>query len=216
MKWLDEDRSIQEGSVYHEESFSKEAVDEIRKKIWWRFRNVVVDQVSRFPIGPESAKAVGYPEDLVDSFPPTVTEAFAGVGNPFSLGAIRPGETVLDVGCGSGLDVLIASSLVGPSGRVVGFDMVPEMASKARANLETLGAKQAIVMIGLAEELPLADGIFDAVVSNGVINLLPVKSRLLSEIHRVLKPGGRLMVADMALEKPLPPEALCDPDLWSQ
>lgn len=199
-----------------EECFSQDALQEIRKKIWWRFRNVAVDQVSTFPIGPESAKAVGYPEEWVDSFPPEVTEAFAGVGNPFSLGPMHPGERVLDVGCGSGLDALIAARLVGPTGAVVGFDMVPEMARKARSNADALGAKQVLVMVSLAEDLPLADGSFDIVISNGVINLLPIKTRLLGEIHRVLKPGGRLMVADMTLDKPLPPEALDDPDLWSQ
>ncbi len=198
------------------ESFPQEAIEKIRKKIWYRFSSIALAQVSRFPIGPESAKAVGYPEELVDSFPPSVTEAFAGVGNPFSLGPIRPGETVLDVGCGSGLDALIAAQLVGPTGNVIGFDMVPEMVQKARANVEAQGAKQVLVFRGLAEELPLADGLCDVVISNGVINLLPLKTWLLSEIHRVLKPGGRLMVADMILLKSLPPEALQDPDLWSQ
>ena len=198
------------------ESFPQEAIEKIRKKVWYRFSGIAVGQVSRFPIGPDSAKAVGYPEEMVDSFPPEVTEAFAGVGNPFSLGSIQPGETVLDVGCGSGLDALIAAQLVGPTGCVIGFDMVPEMIQKARTNVEAQGAKQVLVFRGLAEDLPLADGLCDVVISNGVINLLPHKTRLLSEIHRVLKPGGRLMVADMILLKPLPPEALQDPDLWSQ
>ncbi|MFQ5893058.1 MAG: methyltransferase domain-containing protein [Nitrospinota bacterium] len=202
--------------MVHGESFSQEAIEKIRKKIWYRFSSVAVAQVSPFPIGPESAKAVGYPEELVDSFPPAVTEAFAGVGNPFSLGPIHPGETVLDVGCGSGLDILIAARLVGPTGHVIGFDMVPEMVEKARANVEAQGAKQVLVYRGLAEDLPLADGYCDVVISNGVINLLPTKPRLLSELYRVLKPGGRLWVADMTLLKPLPPEALHDPDLWSQ
>ncbi|MCH7768546.1 MAG: methyltransferase domain-containing protein [Nitrospinae bacterium] len=198
------------------ESFPQEVIEEIRNKIWYRFSGVAVAQVSPFPIGPESAKAVGYPEELVDSFPTEVTEAFAGVGNPFSLGPIKPGETVLDVGCGSGLDALIAARLVGPTGSVVGFDMVPEMVEKARQNVEAQGAKQVLVFRGLAENLPLADELCDVVISNGVINLLPEKRPLLLEIHRVLKPGGRFMVADMLLLKPLPPEALQDPDLWSQ
>jgi SAM-dependent methyltransferase len=202
--------------VEQKECYPQEALREIRKKISERFREVAIEQNSRFPIGPESAKTVGYPEYLVDTFPASVTEAFAGVGNPFSLGPIDQGEAVLDVGCGSGLDALIAAGLVGPSGRVVGLDMVFEMVQKAQENVELLGAKQVLVMMALAEDLPFEDGSFDAVISNGVINLLPGKARLLSEIHRVLKPQGRLMVADMTLEKPLPPEALNDPDLWSQ
>lgn len=196
--------------------FPEEAVQEIRQKTWSRFREVAVDQVSRFPIGPESAKAVGYPEDLVDSFPLSVTEAFAGVGNPFSLGLIKPGERVLDVGCGSGFDALVAADRVGPTGWVVGLDMVPEMVQKARSNVDFLGAKQVVIAQAMAETLPLGDGSFDVVISNGVINLLPAKTVLLKELHRVLKPQGRLMVADMALERPLEPEALQDPDLWSQ
>lgn len=196
--------------------FPEEAVQEIRQKVWERFQQVAVEQISRFPIGPESAKVVGYPEELVDSFPPSVTEAFAGVGNPFSLGRIKPGERVLDVGCGSGFDALVAAGLVGPTGWVVGLDMVPEMVRKARTNMDSLGAKQVLVLHGMAEALPLPDGSIDVVISNGVINLLPAKSVLLKELHRVLKPLGRLMVADMALERPLKPEALQDPDLWSQ
>lgn len=200
----------------HGEDLSQDAVEKIREKIWERFREVAVDQASPFPIGPESAKEVGYAEELVDSFPPSVTESFAGVGNPFSLGPIQSGEAVLDVGCGSGLDALIASSLVGPTGRVVGFDMVPDMVQKARDNVEAYEAEQVHILMALAEDLPLANGSFDVVVSNGVINLLPFKTQLLTEIHRVLKPQGRLMVADMILEKPLAPEAREDPDLWSQ
>ena len=198
-----------------EESFSREAIEAIRGKIWERFRAVAEEQASRFPIGLESARAVGYPEELLDPFPPSVTESFAGVGNPFNLGPIGEGETVLDVGCGSGLDALIAARLVGPSGRVVGIDMVSEMTAKAQANAEALGAKQVVVARALADELPLADDTCDVVLSNGVINLLPTKAKLLAEIHRVLKAGGRLLVADMILEKPLAPEAFGDPELWS-
>lgn len=200
----------------HERNLPQKAIEEIRKKIWARFRSVAVDRASPFPIGPDSAKAVGYPEDLVNSFPPSVTEAFAGVGNPFSLGTIQLGEAVLDVGCGSGLDALIAASRVGSEGCVVGLDVVPEMLQKARANVETLGAKHVHILAAMAEDLPIADSSFDVVISNGVINLLPVKAPLIAEIHRVLKTGGRLMVADMIMEKPLSIEAREDPDLWSQ
>jgi SAM-dependent methyltransferase len=200
----------------HGEDLSQDAVEKIREKIWARFREVAVEQASPFPIGPDSAKTVGYPKELVDSFTLSVTESFAGVGYPFSLGPLQPGEKVLDVGCGSGLDALIAAYFVGPEGCVVGVDMVPDMVQKARDNVVAYEAEQVHILMALAEDLPLADGSFDVVVSNGVINLLPVKFPLLTEIHRVLKPQGRLMVADMILEKPLAPEAREDPDLWSQ
>jgi arsenite methyltransferase len=138
------------------------------------------------------------------------------VGNPFAIEPLRQGDTVLDIGCGAGFDVFLAARLVGDKGRAVGVDLTGEMVAKANANLERLQVANAEIQQIASEELPFADLTFDVVISNGVINLSPDKSRLFAEIYRVLKVGGRLQFADIVLEKALPEGQAAGAESWSQ
>jgi ubiquinone/menaquinone biosynthesis C-methylase UbiE len=122
---------------------------------------------------------------------------------------------VVDVGCGAGFDTILAAEQVGPTGRVIGVDMTPEMLAKARRTVDELGLDHVEIREGLAEQLPVDDGWADVVISNGVINLCPDKATVLAEIHRVLRPGGVLQFADIANGNPVPDTALRDIDLWT-
>jgi SAM-dependent methyltransferase len=167
-----------------------------------------------FPTGVEWARDLGYPSEL-DRVPAMVLESFAGVANPFSLGRLRPGERVLDLGSGAGTDSLVASLMVGPEGSVVGIDMTPEMLGKARAGAEELGAANVSFVEGEGERMPFSDESFDVVISNGVIDLIPDKDAVFSEIHRVLVPGGRIQVADVTIQRPVSEEGRRNIDLWT-
>jgi arsenite methyltransferase len=160
----------------------------------------------QYPTGQEGMQLQGYPPDLVKDFPEEILAAFCGVGNPFSLGPLYPGDAVLDIGCGTGVDSLVAARLVGTGGRVVGIDLTPAMIDKARANQARLGFGQLTFQAAEAEALPFPDNDFDAVISNGVFNLTLDKEKALQETHRVLKPGGRFLLADMVLVAALPPD----------
>jgi arsenite methyltransferase len=141
--------------------------------------------------------------------------SFAGVANPFSLGSIAAGETVLDLGCGAGTDLLIAAQMVGPSGRVVGVDMTPEMLRRARDSAEALGLANVELHESLIETLPLPDASVDVVISNGVIDLVPDKHAVFSELDRVLRPGGRLQLADVVIHTEVSEDARGRIDLWT-
>jgi arsenite methyltransferase len=151
----------------------------------------------------------------VTALPDQAVESFAGVGNPFALRRLRPGERVVDVGAGAGFDAFIAARQVGEAGRVVGVDMTPEMLEKSRATAELLGLGQVEFRRGLAEALPVADWWADVVLANGVVNLCADKRAVFAEIWRVLKPGGWLQFADIANGRPVPEAALRDIDLWT-
>lgn len=159
---------------------------------------------------PAVAESLYTPADLAGLPAGAVTLAL-GVGNPLRAVDLRPGAIVLDVGCGAGLDALIAARRVGPGGRVLGMDMTPAMLERAREHAALMGAENAEFQEGLMEALPLADASVDVVVSNGTLNLSTRKSRALAEMHRVLRPGGRLALADLVLSESLPEAILRDP-----
>ena len=174
------------------------------------------DRDYHFPTGRSWALDLGYDSALLARVPEGAAESFAGVANPFSLGPLAAGETVVDLGCGAGMDALMAAQMVGPSGRVVGIDMTTEMAAKARRNAAAMGATNVTVHQGYVEELPLPDGTVDVVISNGVIDLVPDKDAVFGEILRILKPGGRIQIADVTLQNPVGEGAKRDIDLWAQ
>jgi len=153
----------------------------------------------KFPVGREALTQLQYDPAVVSKLPEQVLSFYCGVGNPFSLGPLRTGDSVLDIGCGAGVDTLIAAVMVGTSGRAAGVDLVPEMVGRARENLAAAGLGNVTFDEASGEKLPFADDTFDAVISNGVFNLLPDKRQALKEVHRVLKPGGRMMIADQIL-----------------
>jgi ubiquinone/menaquinone biosynthesis C-methylase UbiE len=166
-------------------------------------------------IGPAAARALGYDPDVVGRLPASVTESFAGVGNPHSLGPVHPGETVLDLGSGAGLDSILTARQVGPSGRVIGIDMTPEMVEKARRNVQVLGLTNVEFHQAQVEDLPLEDETADVAICNGLFNLCPDKPKTLAEVYRVLKPGGRLLMADVLLEDRVTPEEVARKGAWS-
>ena len=167
-----------------------------------------------FPTGRAWAEDLDYPAELA-RVPEGAVESFAGVANPFSLGRLKPGEHVLDLGCGAGTDSLIAAQMVGSEGSVAGIDMTAEMLEKARAAAVELGAENVEFVEGEVERLPFADMSFDVVISNGVIDLVPDKDAVFSEIHRVLRPDGRIQIADVTIQQPVSDEGKRDIDLWT-
>jgi arsenite methyltransferase len=167
-----------------------------------------------FPTGRAWAKDLDYPQELV-RVPDTAVESFAGVANPFSLGRLAPGEDVLDIGCGAGTDTLVAAQMVAPAGRVTGIDMTPEMLSRARAAASEMGATNVDFVEGDVEQLPFPAESFDVAISNGVIDLIPDKDAVFAEIFRVLRPGGRLQIADVTIQHPVSEEGRRDIDLWT-
>jgi arsenite methyltransferase len=168
-----------------------------------------------FPTGRAWILDLGYPPELVALLPEGAAESFAGVANPFALGRLEPGEVVLDVGSGAGTDSLVAAQMVGSEGRVTGVDMTPEMLAKARAAAGAMRATNVDFVAAEAEGLPFADESFDVVISNGVIDLIPDKDAVFSEIHRVLRPGGRIQIADVTIQNPVSEEGRRKIDLWT-
>ena len=167
-----------------------------------------------FPTGRAWAQDLDYPAELA-RVPDGAVESFAGVANPFSLGRLEQGERVLDLGSGAGTDSLVAVQMVGSEGSVTGIDMTAEMLEKARAAAIELGADNVEFVEGEVERLPFADGSFDVVISNGVIDLVPDKDAVFSEMHRVLRPGGRIQIADVTIQQPVSEEGKRDIDLWT-
>ena len=168
-----------------------------------------------FPTGRGWAEELGYPEPELSRVPDASVESFAGVANHFALGAIEPGATVLDLGCGAGTDLLIAAQMTGPEGRVIGMDMTATMLDRARASAAEMGLRNVELHQGLIESLPVEGASIDVVISNGVIDLVPDKDAVFDEIDRVLKPGGRLQVADVVIHTEVSEDARDRIDLWT-
>jgi len=198
-------------------------VEELRQAIREEYATVArhPEQGFHFHTGRPLALLLGYDDAWLVGMPESTLASFAGTGNPFRLGALLPGERVVDVGCGAGFDSLIAARMVGAEGSVVGVDMTPAMLAKAqeaRTAVESAaeaGSANVTFREGYAEALPVPDGWADVVISNGVLNLVPDKAAALAEMARVLKPGGRAQVADILVQRPVPQSAKRQIDLWT-
>ena len=195
----------------------KISLDELRLEIKKEYTNVALhpNKGYHFHTGRRLANLLGYDKSLYTDLPESNIASFAGTGNPFSVGLINSGEKVVDVGSGAGFDSLIASCLVGSTGRVIGFDMTSEMLVKAQAGAAAMGASNVEFREGLAESLPLPDNFADVVISNSVLNLTLDKIETLREWFRILKPGGRLQVGDILVEREIPADAMDDISLWT-
>ncbi|MDQ5819723.1 MAG: methyltransferase domain-containing protein [Actinomycetota bacterium] len=192
-------------------------VDTLRRAIREEYAEVAANPEKgfHFHTGRPLARMLEYADEWLEGLPESSIESFAGTGNPFSLGELRPGERVVDVGCGAGIDSLIAAKKVGPDGRVIGVDMTQSMLEKARQGAKEAGLKNVEFREGYAEELPIVDGWADVVISNGVLNLMPDKSAALEEMSRVLKSNGRLQIGDILVQKAVPESAKRKIDLWT-
>ncbi|OGO38499.1 MAG: hypothetical protein A2W35_17250 [Chloroflexi bacterium RBG_16_57_11] len=168
-----------------------------------------------FLTGRPLARLLGYQDEWLDKIPELSIESFAGTGNPFSLGVLQPGEKVVDVGSGAGIDSLIAARMVAPNGWVIGVDMTPAMLEKASRAARESGIENVEFCKGYAEALPIEDSWADVIISNGVLNLMPDKQAALLEMARVLKPGGRLQIGDILVQKSVPEDAKADISLWT-
>ena len=187
--------------------------DEIRKT--YTDVSTEQDQEFIFPTGRPWARELGYPEPELSQLPESVVASFAGVANHWLLGRVDAGATVLDLGCGAGTDLLIAAQMAGPGGRAIGVDMTSSMLDRARAGADELGLAHVELHESLIESLPIEDGSVDVVISNGVIDLVPDKDAVFDEIDRVLRPGGRLQIADVVIHEELSEDARDRIDLWT-
>jgi SAM-dependent methyltransferase len=168
-----------------------------------------------FHTGRPLAARLGYPDDVVSGLPDAAVESFAGVDNPFAAAPIPTGSKVVDLGSGGGFDCFVAARTVGPGGAVMGVDMTPTMLARSRRAAERLGLTNVEFREGILEDLPVDDGWADVAISNGVLNLVADKPRALAEVRRVLRPGGVLQFADIAVGREVPHQARCDIELWT-
>jgi SAM-dependent methyltransferase len=189
----------------------------LRASVREKYREVATNPQGAFHFhtGRPLTALLGYAPSSVEALPDRAVESFAGVANPFSMRPLGEGDRVVEVGSGGGFDSIVAGRLVGPGGQVIGVDMTPEMLAKSRETVRLLELGHVEFREGLAEELPVDDGWADIVISNGVLNLVADKARAFAEIFRVLRPGGRLQFADIAVGQPVPPEAVGNIDLWT-
>jgi arsenite methyltransferase len=192
-------------------------VAHLRREVQEKYREVAADPTApyHFHTGRAHALRLGYPTSPLDGLPESACEAFAGVANPFHWGTPQPGERVVDLGSGGGMDSFLAALWVGRNGKVIGVDMTHEMLDRSRWLAGEIGLENVEFREGVIEDVPVEDAWADVVISNGVINLCPDKLGVYREVARVLRPGGRMMVADICVEKHVPEEALSDIDLWT-
>jgi arsenite methyltransferase len=192
-------------------------VDVLRAEIRKTYTEVSTDQQQEFifPTGRAWARELDYPEPELARVPDATVESFAGVANHWTLGRIDRGEVALDLGCGTGTDLLIAAQMTGPTGRAIGVDMTDAMLNRARVSAAEMGLANVELHESLIESLPLADRSVDVVISNGVIDLVPDKDAVFDEIDRVLRPGGRLQIADVVIHTEVSEDARKRIDLWT-
>jgi SAM-dependent methyltransferase len=190
----------------------------IQEAIRKKYAEVAISSEGKFayPTGRAGAEALAYDPVFISEAPAPMLKSFCGVGNPFSLGRIEPGSSILDIGSGGGFDLYVAGRLVGETGQVCGIDLTREMVDLCRRNIAESGLHNIEVNHVSSEEIPYGDSTFDTVISNGVINLSPCKQELFQEIFRVLRNGGTLQFADVVLEKELPPTLIGSLEAWSQ
>lgn len=193
-------------------------IKKIHKAIRKKYKKVAQNPTGlfKYPTGRAGLEALQYLSEIINALPETVTDSYCGVGNPFALGPVNEGEAILDIGCGSGVDAIFAAMMAGPSGKVVGIDVSPEMLKRAKENLAATDLKNVTFEEAGADNLPFAKQDFEVAISNGAFNLVPDKSKALSEVFRVLKPKGRLMIADQILIGELPKEKKQIIKSWSR
>jgi len=192
-------------------------LDTLRCEIKREYAEVATNPTKgfHFHTGRSLAQLLGYTDEMLEGIPESSISRLAGTGNPFALGPLHAGDCVVELGCGAGMDTLIASRMVGPAGRVIAIDMTPEMLDQARAAASVIGATNIAFHLGYIEEIPLPDASADVIISNGVINLAPDKKRVFCEMHRVLKDGGRVQFGDIIVQKAVPDSAKRNIDLWA-
>jgi arsenite methyltransferase len=192
-------------------------VDVLRSEIRKTYTDVSTDQQQEFifPTGRAWAHELGYPEPELSRVPDATVQSFAGVANHWLLGRVEPGSVVLDLGCGAGTDLLIAAQMTGPAGRVIGVDMTGAMLERADASAREMGLANVELHESLIETLPVDDASVDVVISNGVIDLVPDKDAVFDEIDRILRPGGRMQLADVVIDNEVSEDARARIDLWT-
>lgn len=188
----------------------------IQESIRTKYRKVAENPEGLFnyPTGRAGMKALEYAPEILQALSEDAVDSYCGVGDPFSLGPVTPGERVLDIGCGAGVDTMAAGVKVGSTGSATGVDLVPEMLIRAKENLKTTGLRNVSFQAASAERLPFRDDCFDVVISNGVFNLIADKKKALAEVFRVLRPGGALMMADQVLTGDLPGDKQSRLESW--
>jgi SAM-dependent methyltransferase len=190
----------------------------IRDGIREKYNKVAInpDGLFSYPTGRAGLEILGYDPIVLNSLPDEVSSSYCGVGNPFSLGEINKGEAVLDIGCGAGVDTIFSAKIVGTSGNVVGAELVSEMLDRGKNNIQMMNLQNVSLVEESGEKLSFPDESFDVVISNGVFNLIPDKERAVAEAFRLLKPGGRFMIADQVLIGELEKDLKSRIDTWFQ
>ncbi|MEW6008150.1 MAG: methyltransferase domain-containing protein [Candidatus Omnitrophota bacterium] len=200
----------------HKKPLSQMTHDEIKEAVKEKYGTVAKDPCAafNFPVGKAFALKVGYPKEILDAFPQSMYESFTGANNPQAFVGLKSGEIVLDLGCGAGLDLYFYAKAVGEKGKVYGLDISQEMADKARNNMKTMGIDNVVVECGCSDNLPFTDNFFDVVASNGIYNLSPSKEKVMREVFRVLKVGGRTVFCEIVLKERLPENMRKNIDDW--